>query len=40
VNFIHPKGQLQNAMNEIFIEFRDATSRELVDVGTVKFDST
>ena len=38
VNFIHPKGQLQNAMNEILIEFRDATSGELVDVGTVKFD--
>ncbi len=38
VNLIHPKGQLQNAVNEIFIEFRDATSGELVDVGTVKFD--
>ncbi len=38
VNFIHPKGQLQNAMNDILIEFRDSTSGELVDVGTVKFD--
>jgi hypothetical protein len=38
VNFIHPKGQLQNAMNEILIEFHDAASGELVDVGTVKFD--
>ena len=38
VNLIHPKGQLQNAMNEILIEFRDTTSGELVDVGTVKFD--
>jgi hypothetical protein len=38
VNFIHPKGQLQNAMNEILIEFRDTASGELVDVGTVKFD--
>ena len=38
VNFIHPKGQLQNAMNDILIEFRDSTSGELIDVGTVKFD--
>jgi hypothetical protein len=38
VNFIHPKGQLQNAMNEILIEFRDTASGELVDVGTAKFD--
>ncbi len=38
VNFIHPKGQLQNAMNNILIEFRDLKSGELVDVGTVKFD--
>jgi Cu(I)/Ag(I) efflux system membrane protein CusA/SilA len=38
VNFIHPKSQLQNAMNDILIEFRDSTSGELVDVGTVKFD--
>ena len=38
MNLIHPNGQLQNAMNEILIEFRDATSGELVDVGTVKFD--
>jgi len=38
VNFINPKGQLQNAMNEILIEFRDSASNELVDVGTVKFD--
>ena len=38
VNLIHPKGALENAMNEIFIEFRDTTSGDLVDVGTVKFD--
>jgi hypothetical protein len=38
VNFISPKGQLQNAMNDILIEFRDSASGELVDVGTVKFD--
>jgi hypothetical protein len=38
VTFIHPKGALQNAMNEILIEFRDAASGDLVDVGTVKFD--
>jgi len=38
VNFIHPNGQLQKAMNDILIEFRDSTSGELVDVGTVKFD--
>ena len=38
VNFIHPKGDLRAAMNEILIEFRDTSSRELVDVGTLKFD--
>ena len=38
VNFIHPKGQLENAMNDILIEFRDTASGEIVDVGTVKFD--
>jgi AcrB/AcrD/AcrF family protein/YtkA-like protein len=38
INFIHPNGQLQKAMNDIFIEFRDSTSGKLVDVGTVKFD--
>ena len=38
VNFIHPKGQLQNSMNDILIEFRDTASGDLVDVGTVKFD--
>jgi hypothetical protein len=38
VSFIHPKGQLQNAMNEILIEFRDTAGGDLVDVGTVKFD--
>jgi Cu(I)/Ag(I) efflux system membrane protein CusA/SilA len=38
VNFIHPNGQLQKAMNDILIEFRDSNSGELVDVGTVKFD--
>jgi len=38
VNLIHPKGQLQQAMNDILIEFRDSASGELVDVGSVKFD--
>ena len=38
VNFIHPKGHLENAMNEILIEFRDTASGELVDVGAVNFD--
>src|SRR5207249_1901428 len=38
VIFIHPKGQLENAMNDILIEFRDTASGEIVDVGTVKFD--
>jgi len=38
VNFFHPKGPLQNAMNDVLIEFRDSTSGELVDVGAVKFD--
>ncbi len=38
VNFIHPKGQLEHAMNEVLIEFRDTASGDLVDVGTVKFD--
>ncbi len=38
VNFIHPKGELRSAMNEIRIEFRDTASGELVDVGFVKFD--
>ncbi|MBI3870455.1 MAG: CusA/CzcA family heavy metal efflux RND transporter [Verrucomicrobia bacterium] len=38
VSFIHPKGQLQNAMNDILMQFRDAASGDLVDVGTVKFD--
>ena len=37
-NLIHPKGALENAMNEILIEFRDPTTGDLVDVGTVKFD--
>jgi Cu(I)/Ag(I) efflux system membrane protein CusA/SilA len=38
VTFFDSKGQLQNAMNDILIEFRDTTGGELVDVGTVKFD--
>ncbi len=38
VNFIHPKGQLQNTMNEIVIEFRDTASGELAEAGSVKFD--
>jgi Cu(I)/Ag(I) efflux system membrane protein CusA/SilA len=38
VNFFHPKGHLQNAMNDVLIEFSDSTSGQLVDVGTVKFD--
>ena len=38
VNFLHPKGQLQRAVNDVVIEFRDTASGELVDVGTVKFD--
>ncbi|MEO8427327.1 MAG: efflux RND transporter permease subunit, partial [Verrucomicrobiota bacterium] len=38
VTFTHPKGQLENAMNEVLIEFRDTASGDLVDVGTVKFD--
>ena len=38
VNFIHPKGELRHADNEVLIEFRDAASGDLVDVGTVKFD--
>jgi copper/silver efflux system protein len=38
VNFIHPNGQLQKAMNYILIEFRDSASGELVDVGAVRFD--
>src|SRR5665213_2385740 len=38
VTFVDSTGQLQNAMNDILIEFRDAASGELVDAGTVKFD--
>jgi Cu(I)/Ag(I) efflux system membrane protein CusA/SilA len=38
VNFIHPNGQLQKAMNDILIEFRNSGSGKLVDVGAVKFD--
>ena len=38
VSFLHPKGQLQHAMNDVLIEFRGTSSGELVDVGTVKFD--
>ena len=38
VNFIDPKGQLENGMNDILIEFRDTASGDLVDVGAVKFD--
>ena len=38
VNFIHPKGELRHADNEVLIEFRDTASGDLVDVGTVKFD--
>jgi hypothetical protein len=38
VTFTAPKGQLQSGMNNFFLEFRDKTSGELVDVGTVKFD--
>jgi len=38
VTFVDSTGQLQNAMNDILIEFRDTASGELVDVGTVKFD--
>ena len=38
VNFLHPKGQLQRAVNDVVIEFRDTASGELVDVGTVNFD--
>jgi hypothetical protein len=38
VTLIHSKGQLEHAMNEVFIEFLDTATGELVDVGTVKFD--
>lgn len=38
VDFIHAKGQLQNAMNDVIIEFHDSSSGQLVDVGMVKFD--
>jgi hypothetical protein len=38
VTLVDSTGQLQNAMNDILIEFRDTASGELVDVGTVKFD--
>jgi hypothetical protein len=38
VTFVDSTGQLQNAMNDILIEFRDTASGELVDVGTVKLD--
>ena len=38
VNFIHPKGELHHAENEVLIEFRDTASGDLVEVGTVKFD--
>ena len=38
VNFYHPQGGLKFAMNEVTIEFRDASTGEPVDVGTVKFD--
>ena len=38
VNFIHPKGELRHADNEVLIEFRDNASGDLVDVGTVKFE--
>ena len=38
INFFHPNGQLENAMNEVLIEFRDATGGERVDVGTVTFE--
>ena len=38
VTFIAPKGQLENSMNDILIEFRDSVSGQLVNVGLVKFD--
>jgi hypothetical protein len=38
VTFNDSTGQLKNAMNDIFIEFRDAGSGDLVEVGTIKFD--
>jgi hypothetical protein len=38
VTFVDSTGQIQNAVNDILIEFRDTASGELVDVGTVKFD--
>lgn len=38
VEFIHPKGDLRKEMNELLIEFHDAATGELVDVGTVNFD--
>ena len=37
-SFIHPKGELRHADNEILIEFRETSSGGLVNVGTVKFD--
>ncbi|MDB6019459.1 MAG: putative silver efflux pump [Pedosphaera sp.] len=37
VTLSNPEGQLRNAENEVWIEFRDANG-QLVDVGTVKFD--
>ena len=38
VSFIHPKGELRHADNEVLIEFRKTSTGGLVDVGTVKFD--
>ncbi len=38
VSFIHPQGGIRFGQNDFLIEFRDAASGELVEVGTVKFD--
>jgi len=37
VSFILPKGELRMVENTLVIEFREASSGQLVDVGTVKF---
>jgi Cu(I)/Ag(I) efflux system membrane protein CusA/SilA len=38
VTLYHPQGHLRLAENDVLIEFRDASSGGLVDVGAVKFD--
>ena len=38
ITLISPKGQLENSMNDFFIQFRDSASGQLVDVSMVKFD--